>query len=113
MQRRQAAKGSACLPGMACALTAVLREEISPQAQEAIVTALVVCGDEDAATGLAGLLASEDPHLRNLAIEALREIGGFEDLEALRIFAARFTDHFFVAFPVDLVCRRMASGGET
>jgi len=142
--------------------------------REAIVTTLVVISTEEAASGLADFLMSDDPHLRNLAIEALREIGpvagsqierllassypdvrifavnvldaffyrraqdrerlhtllqrdpdvnvglaavealsqagGPEDIPALRAFAARFPEHPFVGFAVDMVCLRVMPG---
>jgi HEAT repeat protein len=171
-ERREAALELAAVPEAARGLSVALGKEAAPAAREAIVTALVVIGTEEAAAGLAAFLDSDDPELRNLAIQALREIGpaagsqiewllasphahvrifavnvldaffhrrdqdrnrlhlllehdpevnvglaavealsqvsGPADVPALRAFAARFPEHPFVGFAVDLVCRRAA-----
>jgi hypothetical protein len=44
-------------------------------------------------------------------VEVLSQVGGPDDVPALRAFAARFADHPFVSFSVDLVCKRAMSGG--
>ncbi len=173
-ERREAALELAAVPEAARDLAAALAEEADASVREAVVTSLIVIGTEDAASGLADFLMSDDPPLRNLAIEALREIGpasgsqierlvtspypdvrifavnlleaafyrrtqdrerlhtillddpdvnvglaavevlsqlgGPEDVPALRAFAARFPEHPFVDFAVDLVCRQAIPG---
>jgi HEAT repeat protein len=173
-ERREAALELAAVPEAARDLVVALGEEMDHPVREAIVTSLIVIATEEAAAGLANFLNSDDAHLRNLAIEALREIGpaagsqierllaspypdvrifavnvldaffyrrerdrerlhtllqqdpdvnvglaavealsqvgGPEDVPALRAFAARFPEHAFVAFAVDLVCRRAMPG---
>jgi HEAT repeat protein len=173
-ERREAALELATVPGAARDLAAALHEEVESSVREAIVTTLIVIGTREAAAGLADFINSDDPQLRNLAIEALRaigpaagsqverlltspypdvrifavnvldaffyrraqdrerlhtilqhdpdvnvglaavealsQVGAPEDLPALRAFAARFSEHPFVGFAVDLVCRRAAPG---
>jgi HEAT repeat protein len=173
-ERREAALELAAAPDAARDLSAALGQETELSVREAIVTTLVVISTEEAASGLADFLMSDDPHLRNLAIEALREIGpvagsqierllassypdvrifavnvldaffyrraqdrerlhtllqrdpdvnvglaavealsqagGPEDIPALRAFAARFPEHPFVGFAVDMVCLRVMPG---
>jgi HEAT repeat protein len=72
--RRSAARGLAEHPQAAPALCAALAGETQESVREAIFTALIRIGTKAAAEGLVPLLSSEDPGLRNGAIEALKTI---------------------------------------
>ncbi len=71
-RRRSAARGLAQHPQAASALGNAVATETQESVREAIFTALIRIGTNDAAAGLLPLLESEDPGLRNGAIEALK-----------------------------------------
>lgn len=83
-QRRWAARDLAAYPAAATTLGAQLLAEAEPSVREALFTSLATHANEAAATALLPLLRSEDPGLRNGAIEAL---GGMPDAAAPRIAA--------------------------
>jgi HEAT repeat protein len=56
------------------ALVAQLRRETDPSVREIIVTTLIVKADRTAVDGLAGLLRSEDPAVRNEAVVGLQQM---------------------------------------
>jgi hypothetical protein len=56
------------------------------------------------------LLDDPDVNVGLAAVEVLSQLGGPEDVPALRAFAARFPEHPFVDFAVDLVCRQAIPG---
>jgi HEAT repeat protein len=70
--RRVAARWLGAHPEAAQALCAVLAAEANESVRVAIFTALIRLGTTPAASGLIPLLQSEDPGLRNGAIEALK-----------------------------------------
>lgn len=73
--RRAAALAMAGDPGAAAVLLDAIVNEPAHEVCEAMLTTLIAIGTEEAAAGLATLLASEDVALRNGAIEALRRMG--------------------------------------
>jgi HEAT repeat protein len=61
---------------------------------------------------LADILVREsEVNIGLAAVDALAECGGAGCLPLLRGFAARFPDEAFVAFAVELACRRVTAGG--
>jgi HEAT repeat protein len=73
--RRAAALAMAGEPAATGALLDAIVGEPAHEVRAAMMTALISIGTEEAAAGLAALLASKDIALRNDAIEALRRMG--------------------------------------
>jgi HEAT repeat protein len=69
--RRRAAHALAAEPGHETTLCRHLALETNPSVRETILLALIRLGTAEAASELAGLLASEDASLRNSALESL------------------------------------------
>ena len=68
-------------------------------------------GDARAHERLRVILAREQElNVALAAIEALAQIGGPEDTDALRACAARFSHESFARFAAELACRRLAGG---
>lgn len=74
--RRNAARDLAGCPQAAPALCAAVALEAHESVRVPMFTALIRIGTKEAASGLIPLLASEDPGLRNGAIEALKTMPG-------------------------------------
>lgn len=72
--RRWAARDLAAQPQACAALVARLPLEHEPSVLEVMLTSLTVIGDHDAITGLTDCLRSDDPKLRNAAIEAMKQL---------------------------------------
>lgn len=72
--RRWAARDLAAYPEASSALVACLAKETEASVREAILLSLTEIGDDVAVAGLVDCLRSEDAHLRNEAIEALKQL---------------------------------------
>jgi len=72
--RRTAAAALAERAAACPLLCAQLETETDPSVRTALFNSVVMIGGPDAAEGLIPLLRSEDPHLRNAAIEAMAEM---------------------------------------
>ncbi|ACL55795.1 HEAT repeat domain-containing protein [Methylobacterium nodulans] len=72
-RRLSAAQALAGRPGAAAALGAALGAETAPRVREALLCALIACGEEGAAS-LAAHLRAEEPALRNACVEALQDM---------------------------------------
>jgi HEAT repeat protein len=100
--RRRAARDLAAYPTAVDDLSGRLATEDDDAVRETIFTALIEIGDDAAARALAPLLRSEDPRLRNGAIEALQQlpeqtapliVNLLEDSDSdVRIFAVNVVD---------------------
>ena len=77
--RRHGARELAHCPGSSMALLGRLEQEQDGSVRAAILTALIRLDEPPAIAGLANLLRTQDPALRNEAIEALRELAGGAD----------------------------------
>lgn len=72
--RRWAARDLAPFPEAAPALVAQLQREPEASVRQAILTSLTLIGDGTAVEGLITCLRSEDPALRNEALEAMKDL---------------------------------------
>jgi HEAT repeat protein len=74
LARRWSARDLAQYPEASSALVAHLGSETEPSVTEVILTSLTLIGDEIAVAGLTECLRSENPMLRNSAIEAMKQL---------------------------------------
>ncbi|MFO1368085.1 MAG: HEAT repeat domain-containing protein [Marinagarivorans sp.] len=72
--RRRAAHAAVKCPGVSTALVAQLNTEIDPAVREALLSSLTHIADDNAITGLANCLRSEDTALRNETIDAMKSL---------------------------------------
>ena len=70
-RRRAAARALGLEPGSEALLCAALARESDPAVREAILLSLIARDTQEAAEGLARFLSSEEPELRNGALESL------------------------------------------
>ncbi|MEM4644100.1 MAG: HEAT repeat domain-containing protein [Candidatus Methanomethylicaceae archaeon] len=103
-ERRWAARDIAGFPEASEALIQALKREPDISVREVIVSSLLQIGDGIAIEGLLQLLKSDDAHLRNASIEALKQVSDklephIEDLLSqedpdIRIFAVNIMEAF-------------------
>ena len=74
MVRRWSARDLANFLGASPYLIKQLKKESDRSVKEVIITSLLRLGDKEAVDGLIECLKSEDAHLRNAAIEALKHL---------------------------------------
>lgn len=72
--RRWAARDLALFPEASAVLVAQLNREAEPSVREALLMSLTQIGDGIAIAGLVGCLRSDDAHLRNEAIDAMKRL---------------------------------------